>query len=130
MFVIFFAVASALVLHGALRHGLGTRRALALALLAPDGAEAVRLVKAEIEEQKRKLQLSGGRLQGEMVVRGNELGIDVDGENSLEFSNGEMIFLDFEFQPTDKVSGQASLNILGNVADWRRLRRLRPFWPS
>ena len=81
----------------------------------------VRLVKAELEEQKRKLQLTGGRLQGEMVVRGNDLGIDEVGENSLEFSNGEMIFLDFEFQPTDKVSGQASLNILGNVADKRDL---------
>ena len=81
----------------------------------------VRMVKAELEEQKRKLQLTGGRLQGELVTRGNELGIDVDGENSLEFSNGEMIFLDFAFQPTDKVSGQASLNILGNVADKRDL---------
>ncbi|MBT8107121.1 MAG: hypothetical protein KJP17_02730 [Gammaproteobacteria bacterium] len=81
----------------------------------------VRMVKAELEEQKRKLQLTGGRLQGEMVVRGNDLGIDENGENSLEFSNGEMIFLDFEFQPTDKVSGQASLNILGNVADKRDL---------
>ena len=81
----------------------------------------VRLVKAELEEQKRKLQFTGGRLQGEMVVRGNDLGIEVDGKDSLEFSNGEMIFLDFAFQPTDKVSGRASLNILGNVADKRPL---------
>jgi len=81
----------------------------------------VRLVKAENEENKRKLRLTGGRLQGEMVVRGNDLGIDVDGENSLEFSNGEMVFLDFAFQPTDKVSGQATVNILANVADKRDL---------
>ena len=81
----------------------------------------VRLVKSENEESKRKLRLVGGRLQGEMVTRGNELGLDVDGENSLEFSNGEMIFLDFAFQPTDKVTGQMSVNILGDVADKRDL---------
>ena len=81
----------------------------------------VRLLKAENEESKTKLQFTGGRLQGEMVVRGSELGLDVDGENSLEFSDGEMVFLDFGFQPTDKTSGQMTLNILGNVADKRDL---------
>ena len=81
----------------------------------------VRLVKADAEENKRKLQFTGGRLQGEMVVRGNDLGLNVDGENSLEFSDGQMIFLDFGFQPTDKVSGQMTLNVLGNVADKRDL---------
>ncbi|MGB5331582.1 MAG: hypothetical protein WBN05_03475 [Woeseiaceae bacterium] len=81
----------------------------------------VRLVKADAEENKRKIQFTGGRLQGEMVVRGNDLGLTEDGENSLEFSNGEMVFLDFGFQPTDKVSGQMTLNVLGNVADKRDL---------
>ena len=81
----------------------------------------VRAVKSEMEEGKKKLSFTGGRLQGEMVVRGNQLGIDEDGENSLDFSNGEMVFLDFGFQPNDKVSGQMSLNILGNVADKRPL---------
>ena len=81
----------------------------------------VRLLKAENEENKRRLTLTGGRLQGEMVTRGNDRGLTQDGENSLEFSNGEMVFLDFAFQPTDKVSGQMSLNILGNVADKRDL---------
>ena len=81
----------------------------------------VRLLKAENEENKKKLSFTGGRLQGEMVVRGNDLGISEDGENALEFSNGEMVFLDFGFQPTDKVSGQMSLNILANVADKRPL---------
>jgi hypothetical protein len=81
----------------------------------------VRFVKSEIEEDKRKLSFTGGRLEGEMVVRGNDLGLTVDGENSLEFSNGEMIFLDFGFQPTDKVDGQMTLNVLGNVADKRDL---------
>ena len=77
----------------------------------------VRLVKAENEESKRKLTFTGGRLEGEMVVRGNDLGLTQDGENALEFSNGEMVFLDFGFQPTDKVSGQMTLNVLANVAD-------------
>ena len=81
----------------------------------------VRLVKSEMEENKRKLSFTGGRLHGEMVVRGNDLGLTQDGENSLEFSNGEMVFLDFGFQPSDKVSGQMTLNVLGNVADKRDL---------
>ena len=81
----------------------------------------VRLVKAENEENKRKLQFTGGRLQGEMVLRANDKGFDEDGEDSYEFSDGQMVFLDFGFQPTDKVSGQMSLNILGNVANKRPL---------
>ena len=81
----------------------------------------VRLVKAENEENKKKLQFTGGRLQTEFVLRGDETGVDEDGEDSLEFSDGEMIFLDFGFQPTDKVSGQMTLNVLGNVAEKRPL---------
>jgi hypothetical protein len=81
----------------------------------------VRLVKSENEESKKKLQFTGGRLEGEFVLRGNESGIDEDGRDSLEFSDGQMVFLDFGFQPTDKVSGQMSLNVLGNVANKRPL---------
>ncbi|NNE46176.1 MAG: hypothetical protein HKN37_05910, partial [Rhodothermales bacterium] len=81
----------------------------------------VRAVKAEMEEDKKKLSFTGGRLQGEMVVRGDELGYSADGERSLTFSDGQMVFLDFGFQPTDRVSGQMSLNILGNVAEKRPL---------
>lgn len=77
----------------------------------------VRLLKAESQESKRKLQFTGGRLQGEMVVSGDERGLDQDGENSLEFTDGQMVFLDFGFQPNDKVSGQLTVNILGNVAE-------------
>ncbi|MBT8086207.1 MAG: hypothetical protein KJN72_13345 [Woeseia sp.] len=77
----------------------------------------VRLLKSENTESKKMLSFTGGRLQGEMLVRGNDRGLEEDGENSLEFSDGQMIFLDFGFQPTDTVSGQMSLNILGGVAD-------------
>jgi hypothetical protein len=81
----------------------------------------VRAVKAEMEENKKKLSFTGGRLQGEMVVRGDELGVSADGERALTFSDGEMVFLDFAFQPSDRVSGQMSLNVLGNVAEKRPL---------
>ncbi len=77
----------------------------------------VRRLSAENDEKKRMIQFTGGRLQGEMVVRGSDKGIDEEGENSLEFSNGEMVFLDFAFQPNDRTSGQMTLNVLGNVAD-------------
>jgi len=81
----------------------------------------VRLLREANEEQKRKFQLTGGRLEAEMVVRGDQLAIDENGERALEFSDGEMVFLDFGFQPTDKVSGQTTINILANVADKRPL---------
>ena len=81
----------------------------------------VRLVKSENEEASKKLQFEGGRFQGEFVTRGNETEFDVDGRDSLEFSDGQMVFLDFTFQPSEKVSGQMSLNILGNVAQKRPL---------
>ncbi len=77
----------------------------------------VRALRADNEESKRKFQFTGGRLQAEMVVRGDEKGIDEDGENDLEFSDGEMVFLDFGFQPTQQVSGQMTLNVLANVAE-------------
>ena len=77
----------------------------------------VRQVKADIEESSKKIRLAGGRIEGEMVLRGNQLGIDELGQDSLEFQDTEMVYLDFEFEPTDKVSGQMSLNILGNVAN-------------
>jgi beta-galactosidase len=77
----------------------------------------VRQLKSESEEDKSKLRFSGGRLQGELVMRGSEVSTDVDGENGIEFSDGQMVFLDFEFQPTQDIEGQFSLNVLGNVAD-------------
>ena len=72
---------------------------------------------AESAEDKRKLRFAGGRFEGEMVVRGNEREFEIDGEQSLEFSNGERLFLDFVFEPNDRTQGQMTLNVLGNVAD-------------
>ncbi|NNE47263.1 MAG: hypothetical protein HKN37_11445, partial [Rhodothermales bacterium] len=77
----------------------------------------VRLLKSENKEQKQKLTFTGGSLQGEMVVKGEDVAIKEQGENGLEFSDGQMLFLDFGFQPREDVYGQMTVNILGNVAD-------------
>jgi len=77
----------------------------------------VRFLKSENKESKQKLQFTGGSILGEFVIKGQEEDIDELGENGDEFSDGQMAFLDFGFQPTENVSGQMTLNILGNVAD-------------
>ena len=77
----------------------------------------VRQLKSESKESKQKLGFTGGTFKAEMVVKGTELDVSRDGENGTEFSDGEMMFLDFAFQPNDKFNGQFTLNILGNVAD-------------
>jgi hypothetical protein len=79
----------------------------------------VRQLKAENQDKKSKLSFTGGDLRGEFVLRGLEQAITENGENGLEFSDGQMMFLDFGFQPTQNLGGQFSLNILGNVADKR-----------
>ncbi len=81
----------------------------------------VRLLKSENEESKKKLSFEGGNLRGEFVYRGLEKDISENGENGFEFSDGQMVFLDFGFQPSDDISGQFSINILGNVANKRPL---------
>ena len=77
----------------------------------------VRMLKSDNTETKKKLQFTGGRANLEMLLKGTEVDITRDGEDGVEFSDGQMIFLDFGFAPTDKLTGQFSLNILGNVAD-------------
>ena len=81
----------------------------------------VRFLKSENQETKKKLSFSGGSLRGELAWRGLEQDVTRDGEKGVEFSDGQMIFLDMEFQPTEKLQGQMSLNILGNVARKRPL---------
>ncbi|MCH9693546.1 MAG: hypothetical protein K0U72_03475 [Gammaproteobacteria bacterium] len=77
----------------------------------------VRLLKSENKESKQKLTFTGGSFFAEGVVKGSEIDVTERGENGTEYSDGEMMFLDFGFQPNEKVSGQFTLNILGNVAD-------------
>ena len=77
----------------------------------------VRILKAENRERKEIISFTGGDFRGEFVLKGNENDIDLNGENGVQFSDQEMIFLDFGFQPTDKIKGALSVNLLGNVAD-------------
>jgi beta-galactosidase len=81
----------------------------------------VRQLKAESREDRRKLQLTGGDIRGEFAFRGSEEEIRIDGEDAVEFSDGQMLFIDFGFQPTENLEGQFSVNILGNVAEKRPL---------
>ncbi len=76
-------------------------------------------VRALHDDKKKRdaFRLAGGRLEGDFVLTGLSSDIDEDGKDGLGFSNGEMLFLDFEFQPTGKLKGDLTLNILNNVAD-------------
>ncbi|MEJ2523302.1 MAG: hypothetical protein P8080_10575 [Gammaproteobacteria bacterium] len=81
----------------------------------------VRQLKAAEAESRRMLQFTGGDVRVEFAYRGTEEEIRIDGENALDFSDGQMLFLDFGFQPTDNLQGQFTLNVLGNVANKRPL---------
>ncbi len=73
-----------------------------------------------LQEEKKKndaIHLSGGSLEGDLVFNGKSRDIEKNGKNGLDFSDGEMLFLDFDFQPTSKIWGNFTLNILGNVVD-------------
>ncbi len=77
----------------------------------------VRFLKAETQETKKKLRFTGGRVFAEMLLKGTDADLSEDGENGTEFSDGQMAFLDFAFEPSEKLEGQFSVNVLGNVAD-------------
>ncbi|MDJ0928563.1 MAG: hypothetical protein QNJ73_13075, partial [Gammaproteobacteria bacterium] len=77
----------------------------------------VRVLKAESKERRQTVSFNGGSLKGEFVVKGTQKDIDEFGEEGLEFSDGQMLFLDFGFAPTERIEGRSTVNILGNVAD-------------
>jgi len=77
----------------------------------------VRMLKADNTEQQRKLQFTGGDVRAELAFRGLEQDIDQEGKDGFDFSDGQMIFLDFAFRPNDRLEGQFSVNVLGNVAE-------------
>jgi beta-galactosidase len=81
----------------------------------------VRQLKADSRENRRKLQFTGGDIRAEYAFQGTEEEIRINGEDATEFSDGQMLFLDFAFQPNEDLEGQFSLNILGNVAEKRPL---------
>jgi hypothetical protein len=67
------------------------------------------------------LRLTGGDIRGEFAFQGSEEEIRINGEDAVDFSDGQMVFLDFGFQPTEELEGQFSVNVLGNVAEKRPL---------
>ena len=81
----------------------------------------VRRLKADADEDESRLKITGGRIQGEMVFRGTEQSVTEDGERGVDFSDGQMAFIDFEFQPNDRVQGQMTINALANVANKRNI---------
>ena len=74
----------------------------------------VNMMKSEAGE-KKKFEMTGGSLAMEFVGNAFSADIDEDGEDAVNNSNGQMVFLDFEFNPTKEITGQFSVNILGNV---------------
>ena len=76
----------------------------------------LQLMKSE-NNKKNHISLTGGSLQNALVLNGKSEDVENRGKDGLDFSHGEMIFLDFAFQPTTKIEGKFSLNILGNVVD-------------
>ena len=69
----------------------------------------VRMLKSENEE-KKKFALSGGSLELQFVANGFSGDIEEEGEDAVNNTNGQMVFVDFEFNPTDKITGQFSIN--------------------
>ncbi len=66
--------------------------------------------------EEEKFRLAGGRFKSEFLVQGFDEDIDEDGEDGLTFTDGQMIDLDFAFQPTRRIKGDFTINILANVA--------------
>lgn len=74
----------------------------------------VNMMKSRSEENE-KFTMSGGSLSMEFLGNAFSSDIKEDGEDAINNSNGQMVFVDFEFNPTKDVTGQFSINILGNV---------------
>jgi len=68
-------------------------------------------------EANKKFTVTGGSLEMEFVANGFSGDVDESGEDGIENSNGQMVFVDFAFNPTKEISGQFSINILGSVPD-------------
>ncbi len=68
------------------------------------------------KQEDERFRLSGGSFRGEYLVQGFDEDLSEDGEDGLTFADGQMLNLDFAFQPTSKISGDFTVNILANVA--------------
>ncbi|MDH3935512.1 MAG: hypothetical protein OEU62_10120, partial [Gammaproteobacteria bacterium] len=77
----------------------------------------VRMLKEETRETTQKIRLSGARIETKFIMQGFDDDLKEDGEEGIDFQSGQMLFLDFEFNPTGRISGQSSVNILADVPD-------------
>jgi hypothetical protein len=77
----------------------------------------VRVLKAENEERKRGLSFIGGSLRAESVAQATERDIDELGNEGVDYSSGQMLFLEWGAAPTERLQGRGTINILGQVAD-------------
>jgi hypothetical protein len=69
------------------------------------------------KQENDAFRMTGGSLRGDMVFNGKSAAIEANGKNGLDFSHGEMLFLNFAFNPISRLKGTFSINILGNVVD-------------
>jgi len=74
----------------------------------------VKMLKSENEERK-KFEMTGGSFSMQFVGNAFSSETEEDGRYGVNNSNGQWAFLDYEFNPNDKITGQFSINILGNV---------------
>lgn len=72
-------------------------------------------MKEQLKEEKM-IKVTGGRILAELVVNSDNEKIQ-EGKKGLNVSDGEMVFIDFEFNPLNNLKGTLSINILGNVPD-------------
>jgi hypothetical protein len=77
----------------------------------------VRELKVARKEDRKLLYLTGGSLNVKGVLKADEANIDDFGDDGDEFSDGQMVFVDFGFNPTKDLEGQFTINLLGNVAN-------------
>ncbi len=69
------------------------------------------------QKESTAFAMTGGSIQAEFAVKGRENEITEEGEDGLIFTDGQMAFLDFAFQPSNRIKGNFSLNVLANVID-------------
>ena len=80
-------------------------------------------LKSDIRQLKSAKQesdvfvLTGGSFSGDYIFKGKDNDTQANGEDGLEFTDGQMAFLDFSFQPTKRIKGDFSINLLANVSD-------------
>ena len=75
-------------------------------------------IKANLSENMvPKFRIKSGKIVAEWVGYGTDTSIKSNKKEGLTLSDGEMVFIDFAFNPYNNLKGSISLNILGNIAN-------------